>query len=498
FLGIDFGTQSVKVGLFDNVFNCKSIASSPYETFYPKNGWAEQKPEDWWKALKNALSMCLQKADVSPEYIAGLTACATSSTVMAVDEEGIPLYPSILWMDTRSKLEMDDINKVNHRGLMDCGGQVSAEWYVPKLLWLKRNEPDIYKRSYKIVEQLDWINFKLTGQWVASTCNATCKWNYNSQRNDWDDDFFYGLGINDFRTKLPDAVIPISGYIGHLSHKTATELNLPITLAVYQGGIDAYIAAIGTGALHQGQLAMVMGSSFVYLAISSTSISGQNGLWGPYYGALLPERWVIEGGQLSGASITQWFEREFLNDIDKHVKFQVLMNAVNEIEHGSEGLLVFDGWQGNRNPYNDPLATGIITGLTLKHTRFHIYRAILEAVGYGTRNVLDAISENGQRIERIIVCGGASQNSVWNQIISDICGRTLESLMFSEAGLLGCAIVAQTGAGKFRSILEASDKVKREVKVYNPNTELKELSDEKFRLYKDLYERNRSLFGSLT
>ncbi|MGB9662010.1 MAG: FGGY-family carbohydrate kinase [Moorellaceae bacterium] len=485
-LGIDVGTQGVKVGLFTAQGNCVATGRAEYETFYPQPGWAEQDANDWWKATKQAVKACL---DSNPNLsIEGICLCATSSTVVCVDREGTPLAPAIMWMDTRAVQEAQQVTQTNHPVLRYSGGEVSPEWMLPKTLWIKKNNPQLYRRSYKIVEQLDWLNYLLTGKWVASQCNATCKWNYSSMDGGWQEDFYREAGLEDYEDIWPTEVIPMGGKIGSLTPTAASELGLREGIPVFQGGIDAYTGMLGMGVVEEGLIAIVMGTSFVHLALSSRPIF-QEGMWGPYPAAILPGQWVLEGGQTSGASVANWVVAETVREFneDPGKAHALLINEAARLKPGSEGVISIDMWQGNRTPFRDPLISGVIAGLTLKAQRVHLYRSILESVAYGTKAVVDVFIRNGYPLRGIIACGGPTRNKLWVQIIADVLQIPLQIPEFSEAGILGCAILVSSGLGWFRTIKEAAKAFVKVSSTIQPDRDVADEYTFYYHCYLDLY-----------
>ncbi|MTI58867.1 MAG: carbohydrate kinase [Firmicutes bacterium] len=493
FIGIDIGTQSLRTGFFEESGNCITFASQEYELESKNKDWYKQAAKAWWSAFKNTLNECFEKAgdNFDRKHIKALACCATSSTVLPVDKDGNSLEDAILWMDQRAYKETAEINKTGHKILNYCGGEVSSEWMVPKLLWYKKNEQDIYEKADYIVEQLDWFNYKLTKKWVVSKCNATCKWNYLDINTGWNEKFMSEIGLSDYKSKWPDKVVSVGSLIGFINDEVAESLSLPRGIEVYQGGIDAHIALLGMGVTNTDELGLIMGSSFVHLTFSDNPIFNQ-GIWGPYSNAILDDLWLLEGGQVSGASINRWFKDNFGQDFEGRNDdfYEVLSKQAASIPPGSEGLIVLDFWEGNRTPYKDSLATGNILGLKLKHRRSHVYRAILEGIAYGTRNAIENMESENKEIEKIIVCGGASKDPLWLQIIADVTGREVITTQFEEAGILGNAIIASAGY-KNKSISEIASKMVKKGQHLKPNKR-------NYNIYKTYFELYKRTYGQLS
>ncbi|UCF91528.1 MAG: hypothetical protein JSW39_25195 [Desulfobacterales bacterium] len=474
-MGIDVGTQAGRVGIFNARGDLLAMAAAPYATTYPMPGWAEQNPLDWWQAICRCARAVLKQIP-NPGQVRAVAVCATSSTVLAVDATGRPLGNAILWMDSRAGKETRDINATQHTVLKYSGGEVAVEWMAPKRLWLKRNRQDIYSQAALIVEALDWINYRLSGVWAISKCNAGCKWNYVDTEGGWNRDFFVQIGLEDFAAKWPEKVFALGEAIGPLTPEACRELGLSEPPLLVQGSIDAHTGMLGLGVTQTGQLAVIMGTSFVHLALTDKPIFAK-GLWGPYPNVVVPGQWLLEGGQISAGSITRWFRDHLARDLDDggDEAYRRLAEEARSVPPGSEGLIVLDFWQGNRTPFRDPNLSGAIWGLRLHHGRGHVYRAILEAVGYGTQNVLQIFAQNDFRAHRIIACGGAIKNPLWVQIIADICQMPITITKQTEAVLLGAAVNAAVGCGLYDDFSAACRAMVADDRIVQPNADLQDI-----------------------
>lgn len=489
-LGIDLGTQSLKVGVYSTDGKCLDRASASYPTYNRNDGYSEQDPNDWWSALQTAMQSVSQSIDM--ERIKGITFCATSSTVLLTDEWMQPIGLAQCWMDQRSISEEDEINRNEHAAVKErlrySGEKTSIEWMLTKSLWLKKNHNLSGKR---IVEQIDWMNYRLTGELVASKCNATCKWGYVEQLGGFSDPFFKEIGLEGITTHWPSKVLRVGDLVGYVSQDAARSLGLKTGIPVFQGGIDAHIGMIGAGALEPGNLNMMTGTSFVHLMHHKRPIFN-DALWGPYDSPLVEEHWLLEGGQLSCGSIISWFLNEFYGQCeDKAAVYRELENEIQKIGPGSEGLLVLDSWKGHRTPFKTPYATGAFVGMTLSHNKYHIYRAILEAIAFGTRNVIRTFKQSSIPVKRIIAGGGGTNNDSWMQIISDVTGVPISIPKDVETGSKGAAIVASFGLGNYPCLIKASSSMVEMQKTYTPNKEVQAKYDALFDIYLEL---NQTLF----
>jgi ribulose kinase len=343
-LGIDFGTSGVRIGAFDlEKMEIVRIGEGAYPTHYPHPGWAEQQPENWWAAFKQALNTVLSA--LPTREVAGLTICTTSSTVVVTNERGAALRPAILWMDARADTESRFTGTIQHPVLGFSGGSDAVEWLIPKAMWLSRHEPETYRAADRITEALDYINFRLTGRWVGSRLNATCKWNYDPLRQTYYPELFQSFGIPDILEKLPDPILPVGTPIGGVTAETAAELGFSNQPIVVQGGIDAHTAMLGAATTKPGDLLITGGTSVVHLT-QSFDPPPLKGAWGPYPSALLDDHWLIEGGQVSGGSILSWLADQIFGlDADGH---RQLIQESATLAPCADGLLTLDYWMGNQ------------------------------------------------------------------------------------------------------------------------------------------------------
>ena len=317
---------------------------------------------------------------------------------------------------------------------------------IPKALWIARNQPDLWARAAKVGEYQDFVTLRLTGRWTGSLNNATMRWHYRTEAGGWPDALLAALDLSELRDKWPAELAAPGEVIGPLTADAAAHLGLPETVAVVQGGADAFIGMVGLGVRAPGDLALITGSSHLQLGIASAATHAP-GVWGTYADCVYPGRPVIEGGQTSTGSVIAWFKRHFAPD----ATYDDLNAAAAALPPGAEGLLAVDHFQGNRTPHTDALARGAITGLTLKHTPAHVYRALIEGVCLGTRAIVDAFGDAFEA-KRIVVAGGAVNAPFWLQIHADTLGLPLEITEQPQAPALGSAILAGVGAGWFETI----------------------------------------------
>ncbi len=444
-LGIDAGTESIRTGVFDLEGNILGFGAYPYKTYYKHPAWAEQKVEEWREALIKSIVEAIRISGINPKEIIAIGLDATCCSVVFFDENNKPTRDPIIWMDVRSSEEAKFIESIDDPARGYNGySKVSAEWFPCKNLWVKRNQPEVYKK----------------------------------------------MGLEDIFEKLPKRVLKLGEVAGRLRKEIADKTDLPEGIPVAQGGADAFIAVIGLNALKPGQLAYITGSSHLLIGISDKRFHVK-GLFGTYPDAVIDDVYLIEGGQTSTGSVLKWFKMNFINKkIEEEAArqnlsiYQYMDKQAEKLPPGSEGVIILEHWQGNRTPYVDPYSRGVIRGLSLKHTPVHIYRAIMEAVAYGTEVILRVMKKSNFEINEIIACGGTTHSKLWLQIYADVTGLPIKKTTTSEAAALGSAILSAVAAGKYNSITEAANKMVKFKETVVPNMD----NHKKYKFFIDQYE----------
>ncbi|WP_045235029.1 FGGY-family carbohydrate kinase [Deinococcus pimensis] len=466
-LGIDGGTESLRAALFDPRGRPVAFASSAYPTRFPRPGWAEQDPGDWWRALGEATRRVLRGSGVSPDEVLALALDTTSCSVVALDARGEPVRPALIWMDVRSGEQAARIAACGDPALRVNGyGPVSAEWMAPKALWLLENERANFDAAVTLCEYQDYLNLHLTGRLTASLNNTSIRWHYDRSRGGFQTGLYRAVGLEEALARFPHEVVPMGEMIGGLTRRASEHLGLRAGTPVVQGGADAFVAMPGLGVVEPGSLAFITGSSHLHLGLSDRELSAR-GMWGSYPDAVVPGLHVVEGGQTSTGSVVAWLRRL----LGEGASYEELGERASALPPGADGLVVLEHFQGNRTPHTDPDSRGVISGLTLAHTPAHLFRAVLEGVAYGTEDVLSAMRAGGYEPRRVVVCGGATRSELWLQIHADVSGLPLELTEVPDAPALGSAVLAAVGAGEYASIPEAARAMVRSARTVEPDAE---------------------------
>ncbi|OYR07624.1 FGGY-family carbohydrate kinase [Brucella grignonensis] len=488
FLTADGGTESIRARVYDLSGTCLASAAVPYETKFSSGARAEQNPEDWWSSFVQAARKAISESAIDPAAIEAITLATTSCTVVALDADGKPLRPSIIWMDVRASDEAEAVLATGDDALQANGGgrgPVSAEWMIPKALWIARNEPEVFEKAETICEYQDFMTLRLTGEKAASLNNVSLRWHYSTDRGGFPKSLLEKLGLEALLQKWPSRVVAPGEVIANLSANAASELGLSQKVKVVQGGADALIGMIGLGVAKPGQLALITGSSHLQFGVSDKPLHAP-GIWGSYPDMVYPKRYIIEGGQTSTGSVIAWLGRMMNGTMD----MEELNRKAAVLEPGADGLLVQDHFQGNRTPYTDALSRGAIVGLTLAHEPHHVFRAIMEGISFGTRAILDAMAEAGYSGQEITVGGGASASPLWLQIHADTAGLPVCVPQSRDAPSVGAAVLAAHGAGHFASI---DDGIAAMVK---PGTRI-EPRPRETAIYNEIYQQYRALYPAL-
>lgn len=490
-IGVDGGTESLRAFVFDLTGRPLASHACPYETRFPGPAMAEQNPEDWWAALGAAVRGAVAAAGVDPAAAVGFGLDTTCCTVVALDAAGRPLRPALLWMDVRAGEEAAMVAATGDPALAvngDGHDPVSAEWMIPKALWLRRHEPEVYRRAAMICEYQEYLTLRLTGRYVASAQSASCRWHWRDGEG-WPDTLLAALDLADLRGKWPAEALPLGETAGALTAEAAAHLGLKAGLPVAMGGADAMIGMIGLGVAQPGDLALITGSSHLHLGLTR-DMPHRKGMFGAYRNAIYPGLNLVEGGQTSTGSVVAWFKRHFAPD----TPWEALNAAAAAVPPGCEGLRALDHFQGNRTPWVDPLARGAFTGLSLNHTPAHLFRAILESVCLGTRVIVDNFGD-AFALRRIVVAGGATRSPLWLQLHADALQVSIELTEVPDAPALGSAILGAVAGGAFASVQDGIAAMVRTRETIAPDPATAPVYAELAADYVRLYEAMRQARG---
>lgn len=478
-IGVDVGSASVRAGVFDLAGRRLAFAVRPILQFRPATGFVEQSSADIWRQTCAAVREAVTAAGVAPTAVAALGFDATCSLVavgasgepVSVAAGGEPERDIIMWMDHRAVDEAAAINATGDPALDYVGGEVSVEMQLPKLLWLHRHLPARYASAERFFDLADYLVWRSTGADTASVCTLTCKWNYLAHEARFPEAMLRAVGLDDLRCRLPARILPLGSSPGKLNRAAADELGLTQDADVATGIIDAHAGGLALiGAQPEGSLALIGGTSNCHMVVSPLPLMVP-GVWGPYFGAMLPGLWLNEGGQSAAGALVDWTLRQSeawplaqaAAARDDRSVYAVLNDWVADLRsrerYPTRDLHVLPDHHGNRSPRADPHARGMVCGLTLEagpDALARLYLATLQALAYGTRHIIDCMNAAGHRIERIVICGGGTRNPLLLQEHADAIGRDLQLVEEDDAVALGAALLAATASGAFADLPAAA------------------------------------------
>ncbi len=503
-LGIDMGTSSVKVGLFDLQGTPIAFADETYPLYTPKSGWAEQTVEDWWDAICKATHRVIDKSGVSPSTIIGMSVDTTCCTVMIADKDMNILRPAIMWMDVRASKQAKEITATGDPMLKINGyGNVSAESMPAKALWIKQNEPELYKKAAYVFECVDWLMHKLTGELTASIDTTAPRWYYDRPNGGWPVAFYEKFGLGDVLDKFPKDVLDLGTPVGGLTKKAAEELGLIAGIPVGEGGADAFVGMVGLNVVAPGRIAMITGTSHLHLGLTENEMHSK-GMWGSYPDAVIRGLQMIEGGQTSTGAIVNWFKTNYCGNIEAEAKkqgrsvYDLLNEGAQNLPVGADGLLALDYFQGNRTPYADPDVRGMFYGLSLAHTPYHLYRAIIESICYGTEAIMQTFRDGGMTPDGIYISGGAVKSAFWTQTHADVCNLPIFIPKVTEAPCLGSAILGAVACGAYADIQTAAKNMVTIEDRVEPDGERHEKYMFYYEKYKQAYQMSKDWMHEVT
>jgi len=494
-LGIDAGTGGLRACLFDLSGRRVAIGEHTYPTRFPRPGWATQRPADWWTALVTATRAAVSGAGSAARVI-GLAIDAPCDIIL-VDAAGEPLDDALMWMDLRGAPQARRLSESDASVLKYCGGDVPAEWPLPKALWLKENEPDRWAHATRLVEQMTWLTWRLTGAWVAPQNSAAAKWHYRATSaadGGWPIDLMRAVGLDDARAKLPHTVVAMGSRAGNLTPEAARILGLQPGIPVAMSGIDAHAGMLGVGVFEPGSVALITGTSTCQLAQASHPVFDQ-GLWGPFESAVIDRAWTIEAGQASTGGTVRWLMETAGARWPESGRYAAADAEAATIAPGADGLVLLDFWQGSRTPSKDPHARGTIWGLTNGHSAAHLLRAVYEGTAYGNRRILERLASRGVPTQRIVACGGGVRSALWLQILADVSGVPIAYTTSDDAVALGSAMCAAVAADAFADVASASLAMARAERRIEPDPERTAAYDEGFSMYEETYAALAPLFA---
>jgi xylulokinase len=500
-LGIDIGTYSSKGVLCTPAGEVVASAVVEHGIDMPRPGWVEQDADAVWWGDFVALCRKLLAEEHTAADVGGVAVSAIGPCLLPVDADGRPLRPGILYgIDTRASAEIAWLNeRFGEQALLDLGGMaLTSQAIGPKILWLRRNEPEVFAKTARILTASSYLIYRLTGEFVIDRhTGAHTNPLVDIAALDYDDRFAEPIVTRD---KLP-RFLWSTEVAGTVTAQGAEETGLAPGTPVTAGAVDAAAEAISVGVGEPGDMMVMYGTTMFFLLVTDRPIPDPR-MWATGY--VLPGLYDIAGGMATTGALTRWFRDEFgqpelaAEQAGGPDAYAALADLAAQVPPGADGLICLPYFAGERTPINDPDARGVFAGLTLAHTRGHLYRAVLEGTAYGMRHNLEVIREMGAAPKRLVAVGGGAKNPLWLQIVSDVAGLPQVVPERTVGASYGDAMLAGLATGLVPDIAALQRDWVRTAKVLEPRPALHDLYGDYYRVYRSLYDHARADLHALT
>ncbi len=492
-IGIDLGTSSTKTVLFNENGDVIASAGMSYPLYTPKNGWAEQNPEDWRDAALETITKVIKESKVNAKDIKGLGISGQMHGLVMLDKTGKVIRPSIIWCDQRTEKECKQITeKVGAKRLIEITANPALTGFTAsKILWVKNNEPENYAKCRHILLPKDYVRYILTGVFATEVSDASGMQLLDVPKRQWSDEVLEKLGID---KSLLAKVYESPEVTGTILPEIAEKTGLSTSTVVVGGAGDNAAAAVGTGVVEDGKAFTTIGTSGVVFAHSDNIKIDSQGRVHTFCCAV-PDAWHVMGVTQAAGYSFSWY----LDNLGAEYKYEAkeqgcdVFNLINaDIEKtpiGANKLIYLPYLNGERTPHLDPDCRGVFFGLSSMHSKADIARAVMEGICYSLTDCKDILEEMGINVDDMMACGGGAKNATQRQMMSDMFGCNVNTVTASEGPALGVAILAGVGAGIYPSVQDACHKMihKDPNKECQPNIDNKSKYDKFHQVYKNLY-----------
>jgi len=482
FLGIDTSTTSSKALLIDDKGKVIAVASSPHTLQTPRPLWSEQDPREWWEAVSASIRSVLEKAGISAESIGAVGLTGQMHGLVLLDETGQVLRPAILWNDQRTQSQCDEIHQIigREKFIQITGNVALTGFTAPKILWVKETEPDVYAKAKHVLLPKDYIRYKLTGEYAMDKADGAGTVLFDLKLRDWSDEVLSALDI-------PQVWMPQTfegtQVTGSVTEEAASITGLKAGTPVMAGGGDQAASAVGVGAVEPGIVGLTLGTSGVIFATTPSALIEPEGRLHAFCHAV-PGMWHFMGVMLSAAGSLQWYR----DTLAPNMSFDDLLKEAKSISAGSEGLQFLPYLSGERTPHPDPSARGAFIGLTIRHSRGHMTRAVLEGVAFGLKDSFTLIQNAGLgAITQVRATGGGTKSALWRQILATVLEAELVTVNTTEGAAYGAALLAGVGAGAWMNVSSACKETIKITGTTPPNPHEIEPYRKAYSIYQNLY-----------
>ncbi len=496
-IGIDIGTSGTKALAMDAQGNILAEASASYPCHHPKPLWSEQNPDDWWKATVKTVRAVVKQAKLKPADVAAIGLSGQMHGAVFLDRQNKVIRPAILWNDQRTAAECEEIERRvggRKRLIKMVANPALTGFTAPKILWLRNHEPRNFQRTVKVLLPKDEIRRRLTGEFATEVSDASGTLLLDVVKRKWSKKL---LGKLELDSSLLPPCYESEEVTGKLTKEVAKNLGLSTDCVVVGGAGDCAAGAIGNGIVRRGLLGTSLGTSGVVFAHSDQPQFDPQGRLHTFCHAVRG-KWHLMGVTLTAGGSLGWFQDAFCTDAKgKTISFKKLIAEAEQTPTGAEGIQFLPYLSGERTPHLDPHARGAFIGLTLKHSRGHLVRSILEGVTFSLRDCLCIMQDLGVPIRQIRASGGGAKSPFWRQMQADIFGKPVTSMVADEGAAYGVALIAAVGAGNFKNISEACKATIKTAEQSKPNAKTRKVYDRKFPVFQGLYKALRPEYPKL-
>lgn len=486
YIGVDLGTSAVKLLLMDEKGGIVNIVSREYPLYFPNPGWSEQNPQDWYEQTMEGIKELTASCDKT--QVAGISFGGQMHGLVILDKEDRVIRPAILWNDGRTAEETDYLNQViGKEKLSEYTANIAfAGFTAPKILWVKKHEPENFEKIAKIMLPKDYLAYRLSGCFCTDVSDASGMLLFDVKNKCWSEPM---MEICHVRRDQLASIYESYEAVGTLKPEIARELGLPETVKVIAGAGDNAAAAVGTGTVGDGTCNISLGTSgTIFIASKKFGVDSNNAL---HSFAHADGYYHLMGCMLSAASCNKWWAEEILGTKD----FAAEQAPIQKL--GENHVFFLPYLMGERSPHNDPDARGVFFGMSMDTSRADMTQAVLEGVAFALRDSLEVAKSLGIKIERTKICGGGAKSPLWKQIIANVMNIKVDVLEVEEGPSLGGAMLAAVGCGVYPDVETAGKKLAKVVDTVEPTPELAAKYEERYQKFKELYPAMKPLFKNL-
>ncbi len=483
YIGVDLGTSAVKLLLMDEKGEIKKIVSREYPLYFPHPGWSEQKPEDWFKQSMDGIKELTAECD--KENVAGISFGGQMHGLVALDENDEVIRPAILWNDGRTGEETDYLNQViGKEKLSEYTANIAfAGFTAPKILCMKKHEPDNFAKIKKIMLPKDYLAYKLSGSFCTDVSDASGMLLMDVKNRCWSKEMLDICGITE--EMLPKLYESFE-VVGTLKREIAEALGLSSDVKVIAGAGDNAAAAVGTGTVGEGMCNISLGTSgTIFISSKKFGVDEHNAL---HSFAHADGHYHLMGCMLSAASCNKWWNEEILKTKD----FAAEQSRITKL--GENQVFYLPYLMGERSPHNNPDARAMFIGMSMDTTREDMTQAVLEGVAFGLRDSLEVARSLGIQMERTKICGGGAKSPLWKKIIANVMNMKVDVIESEEGPALGGAMLAAVGCGEYEDVETIAKKLVKVIDTVEPEEELVAKYEERYQKFRKIYPTVKELF----